>query len=106
MPTVDILKPSIITFAYKQLKDDEDYGSCLWARFNLDLVNYSMTIESDCGNYSYEWIPTPETESFLHLCSRFNKSYLLEKLSSRSRVNTDETRKAIFEWIELNNIDI
>lgn len=106
MPTVEILKPSIVTFAYKQLKDDEDYGSCLWARFNFDLVNYSMTIESDCGDYSYGWTPTPETESFLHLCSRFNKDYLLEKLSSQSRVDTDETRKAIFEWIELNNIDI
>lgn len=105
MPTVEVLKPSIVTFAYKQLKDDEDYGTCLWARFNLDLVNYSMTIESDCGDYSYSWTPTPETESFLHLCSRFNKDYLLGKLSSQSRIDDNATWKAILENIEDNNID-
>lgn len=106
MPIVKIQKPNIITFTYKQLKDDDDYGSCLWARFNLDLVSYTMTVESDCGNYSYSWSATPKTESFLHLCSRFNKDYLLEKFSNKNRVDVDETVKAIFEWIELNNIDI
>lgn len=106
MPTVEILKPSIVTFAYKQLKDDEDYGTCLWARFNLDLVNYSMTIESDCGDYSYNWCPTPETESFLHLCCRFDEGYLLEKLSNQNVINSEKTWKAILEHIKEYKADI
>lgn len=105
MPMVKVQKPNIITFTYKQLKDDEDYGSCLWARFNLDLVNYTMTIESDCGNYSYGWNPTPKTESFLHLCSRFNKDYLLNKLSIQNRIDDNATWNAILENIEDNDID-
>ncbi len=106
MPTVEILKPSIVTFKYRQLKADEDYGTCLWARFNLDLVNYSMTIESDCGDYSYGWTPTPETESFLHLCCRFDEGYLLEKFSNRGVVNSDKTWKAILEHIKEYKSDI
>ena len=105
MPTVEILKPNIITFGYKQNKDDEDYGTCLWARFNLDLVNYSMSIESDCRNYSYGWTATPETESFFHLCSRFNKDYLLEKFSSKSVINNKETWNKVYQTIFDNLAD-
>lgn len=65
--TVTIEKPEIITLLYHQEKADEDYGSCLWARFYLDTKNYTMSIESDCGKYSYGWYPTPDSESFLHL---------------------------------------
>ncbi len=106
MPTITVKKPNIITFAYRQKKDDKDYGTCLWARFNLDLENYSMAIESDCGNYSYQWTATPDTESFLHLCCRFDKGYLLEKFSNRSVINSGETWKAIFEHIKEYEADI
>ena len=64
MAKVVVEKPQIISLLYKQEDTDKDYGSCLWARFYLDLKNYTMSIESDCGNYTYGWTPTPESESF------------------------------------------
>lgn len=95
MATVTIKEPKIITFEYSPEDKDKDRGSCLWARFNLDLVNYSMFIESDCGSYAYSWVPTPQLESFLKLCSRFDEEYLLCKISSKNVVDNDETWKNI-----------
>lgn len=98
MAKVNIIEPKMLTFEYLQEKGDEDYGSCMWARFHLDLINYSMFIESDCGNYGYGWCPTPKAESFLKLCSRFGKGYLIEKLSSRTVLDNDVT------WENLKNL--
>ena len=100
MATVNITTPKIITFEFRQEKTDEDYGSCMWARFNLDLINYSMSIESDCGNYGYGWIPTPETESFLKLCARFDAGYLLCKISDTSVVDGKKTWENLEEIIK------
>lgn len=95
MSTVEVKQPAIITFEFRQDKGDEDYGTCMWARFHLDTENYTMFIESDCGNYGYGWCPTPETEKFLKLCARLNEGYLLEKLSDRTVVDGEETWKNI-----------
>lgn len=100
MAQIEIQEPKILVLEYRQEKSDEDYGTCLWARFYLDLINYAMMIESDCGNYSYSWLPTPDKESFLKLCSRFNKEYLIEKLSSRSVVDNQSTWTNIEELIQ------
>lgn len=102
MALVRVLQPEVITIEYTQEKSDSDYGSCLWARFNFDTRNYSLTIFSDCGNYTYEWAPTPEVESFLKLMSRVNGDYLLDKISSTSVVDGDETWKNVQEYI--NNV--
>lgn len=106
MAIVNIKKPQVITFEFHQEKDDEDYGSCMWARFNLDLINYSMFIESDCGNYGYGWIPTPEHESFLKLCSRFDEGYLLCKISSLTTVDAESTWECLKDLIEYHAEDI
>lgn len=98
--TITVEKPKIITILYRQEKTDEDYGSCLWARFNFDLEHYSLYIESDCGNYSYGWTPTPDHESFMHLCGRFDDEYLLYKMSDRTIVNSESTWKAVKELVE------
>lgn len=87
---------------FRQEKNDDDYGSCLWARFLFDLDNYDLHINSDCGNYGYGWCPTPDTESFLKLMYRINESYLLEKISSRSVVDGDATWRNIKEYIDDN----
>lgn len=104
--TVTVEKPKIITLLYRQEKSDPDYGSCLWARFYLDTQNYTMSIESDCGNYSYGWCPTPNTESFLHLLCRLDYGYLREKLAQRTVVNGDETWKALKGMIECEGEDL
>lgn len=98
--TVTVEKPEIITLLYRQEKSDTDYGSCLWARFYLDTKNYTMSIESDCGNYSHGWVPTPDSESFLHLLCRMSSDYLLEKLAERAIVDGDATWRALKEMVE------
>lgn len=103
---VTVEKPKIITLLYRQEKSDPDYGSCLWARFYLDTQNYTMSIESDCGNYSHGWCPTPDTESFLHLLCRMDYGYLREKLAERTVVNGEETWKALKDMIECVGIDL
>ncbi|MBQ8360009.1 MAG: hypothetical protein IJX37_08945 [Oscillospiraceae bacterium] len=109
--TVTVEKPKIITLLYRQEKSDPDYGSCLWARFYLDTQNYTMSIESDCGNYSYGWVPTPDSESFLHLLARMDTDYLLRKISSESVIDGEATAAEMLELIketaasELVNLD-
>lgn len=99
MPYVVVENPEIVTISYRQTKGDKDYGSCLWARFNFDTKHYSLSIESDCGSYGYGWYPTPDSETFLHLCSRFESEYLLGKISSRSVVDGAATHKALTEFL-------
>lgn len=97
---VTVEKPKIITLLYKQERSDADYGSLLWARFYLDTKNYTMSIESDCGNYSHGWYPTPDSESFLKLLCRMDSDYLLCKLAERTVVDGDATWKALKDMIE------
>lgn len=98
--TITVEKPKIITLLYRQEKTDEDYGSCMWARFQFDLKNYTLHIESDCGNYTHGWYPTPDTESFMELCARFDYDYLIYKLSNRTVIDSESTWKAVKELVE------
>lgn len=84
-------QPNIITIEYRQERDDPDYGSCLWANFNFDLERYDLTIMSDCGNYAYGWVATPNSESFMHLMARIDWGYLLDKIASRCQVDFENT---------------
>lgn len=99
MAIVKIEKPEIITISYRQERSDKDYGSCLWARFNFDIKHYHLSIESDCGTYGNGWVPTPDHETFLQLCSRFDNGYLLDKLDNRSVVDGRATHKALMEFL-------
>lgn len=53
MEIVERKNPSIVRFSYNQERTDPDYGSCLWADYDLDTENYTITINSDCGNFVY-----------------------------------------------------
>ena len=77
--TVKEIKPEIVVLEYRQDKDDEDYGSCLWARFYFNLDKYELFVLSDCGNYGYKWCETLGSESFLELMARIGEDYLLWK---------------------------
>lgn len=100
MAKVEIKAPAMVVIEYHQEKLDKDYGSCLWASFVFDTENYELHITSDCGEYGYGWTPTPETESFLKLLSRMDSEYLLSKISDMYVVDTEETYKAIKEYID------
>jgi len=97
---VTVEKPEVITLLFKQEKSDPDYGSCLWARFYIDTKNYTLSIESDCGNYVYGWTPTPNSESFLHLLARMDMDYLLRKISSESVIDGKATAAEILELVK------
>lgn len=84
-------KPSIRQFTFFQEKGDEDYGTCMWATFTLDTDSYSLLIESDCGNYTYGWVPTPNAESFVHLMSRVGYEYLLGKMAEKEYFDIDKS---------------
>jgi hypothetical protein len=94
MASVNIENRNIITLAYHQEKSDADYGTCLWADFHFDCDRYTLSISSDCGNFSYGWTMTPETEDFMLLMCRVDKDYLLNKLSEESRFDQDQSVSA------------
>lgn len=105
MGKVCITIPNTLIFEFHQEKGDKDYGSCLWARFYLDLDNYSLLISSDCGEYSYTWPPS-KAESFVHLLARCRSDYLLNKLSDRSVVDALKTYDNIVDLIKSEDYDV
>jgi len=78
------ITPDITQHIFRFGKDDGDiYCRCMWARINLDHRTYTMSANTDCGNYTYQWTPTPDSESFLALMCRIEKEYLMGKISSQ-----------------------
>ena len=99
---IEEVTPNIRQFYLTQEKSDKDYGSCLWAKITFDLTEYTMLAESDCGNYTYGWVPTPQIESFLHLMCRVDEDYLLGKISNESEFYLEESKKGTLNNIENN----
>lgn len=96
--TVNEIKPNMLCLEYRQEKEDKDYGSCLWARFNFNLDRYELNITSDCGNYGYKWCETPNSESFLELMARCGEGYMLDKLYGHKDIfDYDATKERIYE---------
>lgn len=102
MPKVNVYHPCITRISYQQEKGDPNYGTCLWADFEFDTINYRLQIMSDCGNYAYEWVPTPGKESFFALCRRFDQDYLLSKISSETVIDLEETASNAIDLIYQN----
>ena len=102
MPEVNIYHPCITRISYRQEKGDSDYGTCLWADFEFDTINYRLQIMSDCGNYSYKWVPTPGKESFFGLCRRIKPDYLLSKISCETAIDRNATLKSAIDLIYQN----
>lgn len=94
----EIINSSVVIIEFSQEKKDEDYGSCLWARFYFDVDNYTLAIDSDCGSYVYSCLPT-STESFIELMLRVNQDYLLCKISSETEIDHEKTFLNIKEKI-------
>ena len=98
--------PQLVSFSFHQEKGDTDYGSCLWAIFNFDLERYELTITSDCGSYAYGWVPTPRSESFMHLMARLESGYLLDKLADPCVVDTEATFSAVKRLMDDYGVDL
>jgi hypothetical protein len=95
---VKVKIPDVVRIEYRAGADDPERYRCAWADFEFNWENYSLQIMSDCGNYAYGWHPT-QTESFIHLCKRFEYDYLLKKLSSQNIVNKKKTYDNLAELI-------
>lgn len=96
---IAIEKPDIIRFIYRQERDDQDYGSCLWAYFDIDRNEGMLSIQSDCGNYAHSW---PETgNDFMKLLAgNMTEGYLLEKLCGKpKRFNKRATIENVKEYL-------
>ena len=98
------IEPRTYTYRLVPNKNDEEYTSCMWARFVFDCDNGRLNINSDAGDFSYGW-GFNEHEDFMHLMSRVDKYYLLNKLSSRSVFLLEESKKATIETIEDNGFE-
>lgn len=104
MATIEVKVPNTLRISYRQEKDDPDYGTCLWADFDFDTEKYTLQIMSDCGNYSYGWVPTPNSESFFKLCRRIGPGYLLDKISYRSQIDDEATYAAAVSLFECEDL--
>ena len=96
-----IVNPRTTTYNMRfDAKEDPDmYWRCMWARINLDHDNFTLSVTSDCGDYSYSWHVT-ESETFRQLMCRINPDYLLGKISSRSRFDIEQSKKETIDNIQ------
>lgn len=101
MAKVNLLHPEIVVLEYRQETTDEDYGSCLWAKYYFDTTNYKLLITSDCGEYGYGWCP--DDEPFLKLMAGVRKDYLLSKISYQSSVDNEATFEEVKNYIIVLN---
>ncbi len=97
---IEEIKPHIRQFMFRQERGDPDFGSCMWASFILDTLNYTLHISSDCGEYAYGWSPTPKSESFVHLMSRIYEEYLLEKIAERDQFDYEASKRETITNLE------
>lgn len=105
--TVTEKEYKIICLEYRQERDDEFYGSCLYARFYFNLDKYELTIISDCGNYGYKWVETPDTESFLELMARCGSDYIIRKIYGKpDEFDYDTTIECIRDYIGDDNCEM
>lgn len=96
---VEINKPDTIQFNIRLEKEDELYTNCMWARITFDNKNWSMMAQSDCGDYSYSWIPEKD-RTFLKLMQQIDDQYLLDKIANRSYFDEEESKKNLISWID------
>lgn len=96
---VEINKPDTIQFCICLDKEDELHTSCMWARITFDNKNWSMMAQSDCGDYSYSWLPEKD-RTFLKLMQQIDGEYLLGKISNRTHFDEEESKKNLIRWVD------
>lgn len=89
---VEIINPKVITYKLSPDRNDAEYHMCMWARYIFDCDNGRLNINSDAGDYSYGW-GYNEHEDFMHLMSRVNSGYLLNKITDRTVFHIDKSKE-------------
>ena len=62
------------------------------AVFLLDTVNYTLSVESDWGEFCYRWCAS-DRETFKALMLRVGGDYLCNKISDRSEIDWKKTKR-------------
>ena len=98
---VSVEKPKITKFKIRMERGDELYRQCIWADIILDHDSYSISAQTDCGNYAYRWSKTPD-ESFANLCLRMlrHEEYLLNKFSDRTEFDLEGSRDLVLIYYD------
>lgn len=96
---IEQANPNTIHLKFRQEKDDENYGNCLWGDVIINCDDYTLTAKTDCGNYMHGWTPTPDEESFIHLLSRIESEYLVGKISVKNVFDFEESKRQTYEII-------
>lgn len=101
---VEQIKPNVITYRLTSDKNDEEYSLCMWAEFIFDCDAGQLNINSDVGVFSYRW-GFNEHENFMNLMARIDKEYLINKISKRSVLKLEESKKKTIDDIKEFGID-
>lgn len=101
---IEKINPRVITYKLVPDKSDKEYFSCMWARYIFDCDNGRLNINSDAGDYSYGWGHN-DHEDFMHLMSRVNAGYLLNKISDRTVFDIDKSKAHTVSNVQKYGID-
>lgn len=96
---VTVIKPNVTEYRIRTEPGDAIHTRCMWANILFNHDTYSISAQTDCGDYSYRW-PKTKDESFHALLLRAlrDEEYLLEKFSSRTVFSLEETKKLFFDY--------
>lgn len=95
---VTVIKPNVTEYRIRTEPGDAIHTRCMWANILLNHDTYTISAQTDCGDYSYRW-PATKDESFRDLLLRAlrDEEYLLSKFSERSRFSLEETKQLFLE---------
>lgn len=99
MNEVKISLPNIIMIDFKPERSNKDRMLCKSARFYLDIDNQHLHIISDCGNYDY-MLREGDTNPFLLLLSHETEDTFLERISSRTILDSEATWLEVEKYID------
>lgn len=93
---VNVVRPKVEKYRIRFEKDDPGYAACMWADILIDYDAFSITAQTDCGDYSYRW-PVMRDRSFREFCLSIleNEEYLLDKFSEKTVFALDESKRLL-----------
>lgn len=99
---VTVIKPNVTEYRIRTEPGDAIHTRCMWANILFNHDTYSISAQTDCGDYSYRW-PVTKDESFHDLCLHAlrDEEYLLAKFSSRTIFSLEETKRLFLESNDL-----
>lgn len=104
---VTVIRPNVTEYRIRTEPGDAIHTRCMWANILLNHDTYTISAQTDCGDYSYRW-PATKDESFRDLLLRAlrDEEYLLGKFSSRTIFSPEETKQLFLEYNDIPDMEI